>query len=73
MNNISPLLGQLDINLDELENALEPLLEQALSETVNELSLLERAKLYVLITYTIESILFCTKMSRRTGPSNADD
>ena len=70
--NITPLLGQLDINLNELESALEPLLEQALSETVNNLPLLERAKLYVLTTYAIESILFCAKISTRTGISNVD-
>lgn len=54
-----PLLEQLEDNIDDLEDALEPLLKAALSETAAKLPLLDKAKLYVLVTYAIESILFC--------------
>ncbi len=56
---LTPLLEQLNVNIDNLEDALEPLLQHALSERAAALPLLDRAKLYVLVTYTIESILFC--------------
>lgn len=53
------LVEQLDDEVDDLEEALEPLLKTALSETSSKLPLLDKAKLYVLVTYAIESILFC--------------
>lgn len=56
---IAPLLGQLDDNIDDLEDALAPLIKGALSDTTARLPLLDKAKLYVLVTYAIESILFC--------------
>jgi exosome complex protein LRP1 len=34
-------------------------LKSALSETSSKLPLLDKAKLYVLVTYAIESMLFC--------------
>ena len=58
---LSPLLEQLEDNIDELEETLEPLLRASLSETAAKLPLLDRAKLYVSITYAIESILFCKR------------
>lgn len=58
---LSPLLEQLDDNIDDLEESLELLLKAPLSETAAKLPLLDRAKLYVSITYAIESILFCMK------------
>jgi len=54
-----PLLEQLEDNIDDLQEVLEPLLKAALSETAAKLPLLDKAKLYVLVTYAIESILFC--------------
>lgn len=54
-----PLIEALDDNIDDLEEALEPLLKNALSDATGKLPLLDKAQLYVLITYAIESILFC--------------
>ncbi len=56
---IAPLIEQLDDNIDDLEEALDPLLKGALSITAGKLPLLDKAHLYVLVTYAIESILFC--------------
>jgi hypothetical protein len=53
------LLEQLDDEIDDLEESLAPLLKQALSETSSKLPLLDNAKLFVLVTYAIESLLFC--------------
>lgn len=54
-----PLIESLDENIDDIEEALEPLLKSALSDTTGKLPLLDKAQLYVLVTYAIESILFC--------------
>ncbi|KAF6233679.1 hypothetical protein HO173_008236 [Letharia columbiana] len=53
-----PLIKSLDDNIDDLEEALEPLLKSAVSDTAGKLPLLDKAQLYVLVTYAIESILF---------------
>lgn len=62
---LNPLVEDLETNIDDLEAALEPLLKTALSEQAAKLSTLEKAKLYTLVTYAIESSLFC-----RHGLSN---
>jgi exosome complex protein LRP1 len=54
------LLEDLEENIDDLEESLEPLLAAALSVTTKKLPLLDRAKLYTLLVYSIESLLFCT-------------
>lgn len=56
---IQTLLEQLDDEVDDLQESLGPLLQNALSKTAAKLPLLDKAKLYVLVTYAIESILFC--------------
>jgi exosome complex protein LRP1 len=56
---VMSLLETLDDEVDDLEEALSPLLKAALSETSSKLPLLDKAKLYVLVTYAIESMLFC--------------
>lgn len=56
---LSPLLEILDDNLDDLEEVFAPLLKTALSDSVQTLPLLDKAQFYVLITYSIESALFC--------------
>ena len=56
---IFSLLEQLDDDIDDLEDSLAPVLKSALSTTSSKLPLLDKAKLYVLVTYAIESILFC--------------
>ncbi|PTB45188.1 uncharacterized protein TrAFT101_000644 [Trichoderma asperellum] len=54
---IAPLVEKLDSQLDRLEDALEPLLGN-LSEMASQLPLLDRAKLYSLTAYALESLLF---------------
>jgi hypothetical protein len=58
-SNIFSLLEQLDDEIDDLEEAISPLIKGPLSESVSKLPLLDKAKLYVLVTYAIESMLFC--------------
>ncbi|KAI1106004.1 Sas10/Utp3/C1D family-domain-containing protein [Jackrogersella minutella] len=55
--NISPKLDQLDDEIDNLEEALQPILGN-ISDVANKLPLLDKAKLFVLVTYSIESMLF---------------
>ncbi len=57
--NLVSLVEHLEDNIDELEENLEPLLSAALTATTKKLPLLDQAKLYVLIVYSIESLLFC--------------
>lgn len=56
---LHPQVEALDDNIDDLEDALGPLLQTALSAHASKLPLLDKAKLYTLVTYAIESILFC--------------
>ena len=58
-NGILSLLEQFDDDLDDLEESLEPILKNSISATTSKLPVLDKAKLYILITYAIESILFC--------------
>ncbi|KAF2184817.1 hypothetical protein K469DRAFT_666166 [Zopfia rhizophila CBS 207.26] len=58
--NLHPQIEDLEANIDELEEALEPLLENPLLDIASKLPLLDKAKLYVLTTYAIESALFST-------------
>ena len=53
------LLEQLDDEIDDLEDSLTPLLHGNVSELASKVPLLDKAKLYVLVTYAIESMLFC--------------
>lgn len=55
---ILPQLERLDGEIDDLEAVLEPLLGN-LADVASKLPLLDKAKLYVLATYSIESMLFC--------------
>lgn len=59
------LMETLDDNIDDLEEVFSPLLKTALSDTVQKLPLLDKAQFYVLITYSIESALFCRILSSR--------
>ena len=54
-----PMIDDLESNIDELEKVLGPLLNTNLNDITSKLPLLDRAKLQVLVTYGIESILFC--------------
>ena len=61
VTDITPQLDQLDTDLDQLEDALKPLLGD-MGGISAKLPLLDRAKLYVLATYSIESLLFCKSL-----------
>ena len=56
---LASLIEQLDDNIEDLEDALAPLSRGFLSDTAGNLPLLDKAQLYVLIAYAIESIIFC--------------
>ncbi|GAD92204.1 exosome-associated protein, putative [Paecilomyces variotii No. 5] len=53
-----PLLDRLEENVDDLEEVLQPLLGRPLTDTSRKLPVMDRAKLHVLITYTLESLIF---------------
>ncbi|KAI9849189.1 MAG: hypothetical protein M1838_000266 [Thelocarpon superellum] len=55
---LSPLLQQLARHVDELDASLAPILASPLADTAAKLPLLDKAKLYVLATYALESCLF---------------
>ncbi|KAK8008700.1 Sas10/Utp3/C1D family-domain-containing protein [Apiospora marii] len=57
VTNILPQLERLDGDIDNLEEALQPILK-GVSDLSSKLPLLEKAKLYVLATYALESMLF---------------
>ncbi|KAH4152009.1 hypothetical protein HBI17_007220 [Parastagonospora nodorum] len=54
------LVEDLEVNIDELTTTLAPLLSTQLSTTASSLPLLDKAKLYVLAAYSIESLLYST-------------
>jgi len=57
-SDVQELIEDLGGNLDDLEASLAPLLNTALSTSTSKLPLLDKAKLYVLATYAIDSVLF---------------
>lgn len=59
-SNLVPLIEALDNDIDDLEEALSPLLKASWSEYGSKLPVLDKAQLYILITYAIESMIFCT-------------
>nr|OQO32315.1 hypothetical protein B0A51_00374 [Rachicladosporium sp. CCFEE 5018] len=58
MDTISPLLEDLTSSIDDLESALLPLLTTPTSTLSSKLPLLDKAKLHVLTTYALDSLLF---------------
>lgn len=64
VKDITPDLDRLDDQLDDLEEILQPLLGN-LQGLASELPLLDKAKLFSLTAYAIESLLFCECF---TGP-----
>jgi len=52
------LVEDLEVNIDELGDALAPLLSAPLATTASSLPLLDKAKLCVLAAYAVESLLF---------------
>lgn len=61
------LLEDLEVNIDELEALLNPLLSKPLSTTASTLPLLDKAKLHILTTYAIESLLFSSLLVSGTN------
>jgi len=56
--NTQELLDTLDDRLDDLTETLEPLLKHSVQDTASTLTVSDKARLYVLTTYAIESLLF---------------
>lgn len=54
-----PLLEQLEENVDDLEEVLEPIMGRSLATISKKLPVMDKAKILVLITYTLESLIFC--------------
>ncbi|PWW72953.1 hypothetical protein C7212DRAFT_286356 [Tuber magnatum] len=52
------LLDLLDEQIDDLKPAVEPLLKDTISKTAIQLPVVDKAKLYVLTSYVLESLLF---------------
>ncbi len=63
-SDLAPLIELLDDSIDGLEDALKPLLSIPLTENAGKLPLLDKAQLYVLVTYAVESLLFCQLLFR---------
>lgn len=63
-------IEQLSDELDDLEDVLQLILESPLLERASKLPLMDRAKLYVLVTYAIESLLFCMLLVSYEGGYN---
>lgn len=51
-------IEDFEVNIDELEDLLSPLLTKPLATTASTLPLLDKAKLHIQTTYAIESLLF---------------
>lgn len=60
VSDLEPMIEELSGSVDDLEKALEPLLMTTVADTASKLPLLDKAKLQVLVTYALESILYCT-------------
>lgn len=58
VTDIIPQVERLDGEIDNLEEVLEPLLG-SLPEVASKLPLLDKSKLYVLVAYALESMIFC--------------
>lgn len=53
----------IEDDLDTLEEILEPLFSHPLDETLDGLSLINRAKLQTLIPYVVHDLIICTSAS----------
>ncbi|KAL5337571.1 Sas10/Utp3/C1D family-domain-containing protein [Aspergillus crustosus] len=56
--NLISLLERLDDNVDDLEEVLAPILENTFVDNSKKLPVLDKAKFHVLITYTLESLIY---------------
>ena len=57
-SDVKELVEDMSASIDDLEASLAPLLNASLSASTSKLPLLDKAKLYVLATYAIDSVLF---------------
>jgi exosome complex protein LRP1 len=62
VSDVTPQLDQLEEELNKAQQSLEPLMGD-IGDISSKLPLLDKAKLYVLVSYTIESLLFCESYS----------
>ncbi|KAM5347031.1 hypothetical protein ACJ41O_010036 [Fusarium nematophilum] len=69
IKDITPDLDRLDVQLDDLEDTLQPLLGN-LEGMASELPLLDKAKLFSLTAYAIESLLFSSLKLEGTDAQN---
>lgn len=65
---ITPNLDDLTSQIDDLTTALHPLLNTPLHTTTSTLPLLDKAKLHILLSYTIESLLFSVLLTSTAKP-----
>ncbi|KZZ90610.1 exosome-associated family protein [Ascosphaera apis ARSEF 7405] len=56
---LTPLIEELEDEVDNVEDILEPLMKKALELTTQNMPVLDKAKLHVTVTYAIWSLLFC--------------
>lgn len=54
------LLDDLSDEIDELNEVAGPILKSSITEAASKLSVIDKTKFYVMISYTLESIIFCT-------------
>ncbi|KAL3436783.1 Sas10/Utp3/C1D family-domain-containing protein [Aspergillus tetrazonus] len=53
-----PLLERLDDDVDDLEEAIAPILQSTVVETSKKLPVLDKAKFHVMTAYALESLIF---------------
>ena len=58
-SDLSQLLEQLEDQIDELEGVLSPILGYSLSKVSSNLPLMDKAKFFSLVSYSVESLIFC--------------
>jgi hypothetical protein len=57
------LLHNLSDRLEDVQESLAPLLENTIQELSAKLPVIDKARLYVLAAYTLESLMFGVKSS----------
>jgi exosome complex protein LRP1 len=67
VKSLQPDLDRLDAQIDGIEDALQPLLRTL--EKPSQLPLLDKAKLFSLTAYTIETLLFCMPICHYSLPT----
>jgi len=65
---INTTLQALEVELENVESLLHPLLETSLTETAGKLNPTERCKLHVLLAYTISSLFYVYLKAQGVSP-----